>query len=78
MILTFAAAPVIPLLVDHEVQTVDVEWTVGMLEPYFVLWLSCIWVQFSAPHFSAPVLKELWDDPQHFPFGMHHCRQAFP
>jgi hypothetical protein len=78
MILTFAAAPVIPLLVDHEVQTVDVEWTVGMLEPYFVLWLSCIWVQFSAPHFSAPVLKELWDDPEHVPSGMHHFRQFFP
>jgi hypothetical protein len=60
MILTFAAAPVIPLLVDREVQTFDVQWTVGMLEPYFVLWLRRIWVQFPAPHFAAPVLKELW------------------
>jgi len=78
MILTCAAAPVMPLLVDREVQTFDVQWTVGMLEPYLVLWLSSIWVQFPAPHFAAPVLKELWDDPQHFPFGMNHCRQAFP
>ena len=77
MILTFAAAPVIPLLVDREVQTFDVQWTVGMLEPCLVLRLGRIWAQF-APHLAAPVFKEFWDDPEHVPSGMHHCRQAFP
>ena len=60
MILTFAAAPVIPLLVDREVQTFDVQWTVGMLEAYFVSWFSRDWAQFPAAHFTAPVSKELW------------------
>ena len=78
MILTFAAAPVMPLLVDREVQTSDVQWTVGMLEPCLVLRRGRIWAQFPAPHFAAPVFKELWDDPEHVTSGMHHCRQAFP
>ena len=60
MILTFAAAPVIPVLVDREVQTFDVQGTVGMLEACFVSRFSRVWGHFPAAHFAAPVSKEPW------------------
>ena len=57
MVFTLAAAPVIPPLVDRIGQTFDVEWTVGMLEPFLLKWFDLIWVQFPPPHFLQLVAR---------------------